>query len=143
MRMAAYLRGQIARLANVNPETLRYYENEGLIPRPERSESGYRLYSEDTLERLAFIRNAKACGFKAKEIRKALAKSEEGTGTAEPSWGVAAFLGAIDGKLAALDAEIAEREKTKAMLIGLKANLESADRHPDVDSTLRILRMDR
>lgn len=43
--MTGYLRGQIAKMANVNIETLRYYENHGLIPAPMRSESGYRMYS--------------------------------------------------------------------------------------------------
>nr|WP_245238050.1 MerR family transcriptional regulator [Paenibacillus etheri] len=53
-------------------ETLRYYEELGLISTPIRSESGYRLYSEAALSRLTFIHNAKRCGFTLKEIKKAL-----------------------------------------------------------------------
>ena len=75
--MTSYLRGQIAKMANVNIETIRYYENCGLIPPPTRTASGYRLYSEEAMDRLSFIRNAKRCGFKLKEIHKALTHSGE------------------------------------------------------------------
>ncbi|MNP69525.1 Mercuric resistance operon regulatory protein [compost metagenome] len=70
--MTEYLRGQMAKMANVNMETLRYYEELGLISTPLRSEAGYRLYSEEALSRLTFIHNAKRCGFTLKEIKKAL-----------------------------------------------------------------------
>lgn len=66
----------MAKMANVNMETLRYYEELGLISTPLRSEAGYRLYSEEALSRLTFIHNAKLCGFTLKEIKKALLKSE-------------------------------------------------------------------
>jgi DNA-binding transcriptional MerR regulator len=66
----------MAKMANVNMETLRYYEELGLIRSPLRSEAGYRLYSEEALNRLTFIHNAKGCGFTLKEIKKALLKSE-------------------------------------------------------------------
>jgi DNA-binding transcriptional MerR regulator len=69
--MTGYLRGQIAKLANINIETLRYYEELGLLSLPQRSESGYRLYSEEVLDRLVFIQNAKSYGFTLKEIQKA------------------------------------------------------------------------
>jgi hypothetical protein len=70
LRISGYLRGEIAKMANVNIETLRYYENYSLIPSPIRSDSGYRLYSEEILSRLTFIKNAKFCGFSLKEIKK-------------------------------------------------------------------------
>jgi DNA-binding transcriptional MerR regulator len=134
-RNEGYLRGELAKLANVNAETLRYYEQQGIIPAPVRTEAGYRLYPEETLSRLAFVRNAKSCGFTLKEIKKALA------GQAAGKLDVAAFVAAIDGKTAALNEEIASRERMKARLAALRANLEAAQRHPEVESTLRILRI--
>lgn len=68
--MEYYLRGQIAKMANINVETLRYYEKNKLIPAPIRSEKGYRLYSEDVLNILAFIKGAKNAGFTLEQIRK-------------------------------------------------------------------------
>ena len=134
--MKGYLRGQIANMANVNIETLRYYENNGLIPSPTRSESGYRLYSEEVLTRLAFIKNAKFCGFTLKEIKKALTKSED------ISISVADFIAVIDRKIDSINREIASRENTKAMLSGLKSNLQATDKLPEVQAVLQILNME-
>jgi MerR family mercuric resistance operon transcriptional regulator len=58
--------GQLAKQANVNLETIRYYERRGLIPEPPRSVSGYRQYSADDLQRTRFIKRAQALGFSLK-----------------------------------------------------------------------------
>lgn len=68
--MEYYLRGEIAKIANINVETLRYYEKNQLIPIPKRTENGYRLYSKDILTILAFIKSAKSAGFTLEQIRK-------------------------------------------------------------------------
>lgn len=60
--MEYYLRGEIAKMADINVETLRYYEKNKLIPIPRRTENGYRLYSKDILIILAFIKSAKSAG---------------------------------------------------------------------------------
>ena len=65
--------GQLARDAHVNRETVRYYERRRLLSRPYRSLSGYRVFSEDALRRLRFIRHAKVLGFSLNEIRELLA----------------------------------------------------------------------
>lgn len=67
--MADYLRSQIAKMAGVSIETLRYYEKRGLIL-PERTGNGYRTYREAILDRLNFIKRAKEAGFTLEEIRK-------------------------------------------------------------------------
>jgi Hg(II)-responsive transcriptional regulator len=64
--------GQLARTAGVNVETVRYYERRGLMPTPARRESGYRLYCNDDLERMRFIRRAKELGFTLREIEELL-----------------------------------------------------------------------
>ncbi|WP_379127165.1 MerR family transcriptional regulator [Paenibacillus sp. sgz500958] len=133
--MAPYLRGQIARAAGVNIETLRYYEKHGLLPAPSRTDSGYRLYSEEALQRMEFIQNAKRCGFTLKEIKKALIKACDG------NIGIDDFIAVIDRKVISIDLEIAKKEKTKAMLADLKRNLQAADRHPGVQEVLQVLNM--
>lgn len=64
--------GQLAKKANVNVETIRYYERRGLIPEPLRSESGYRRYSQDSIARIQFIKRAKELGFSLKEVSELL-----------------------------------------------------------------------
>lgn len=63
---------KLAKKANVNKETIRYYERRGLIPKPPRTESGYRQYSEETVSRLRFIRHAQELGFSLKETLELL-----------------------------------------------------------------------
>ncbi|MGH7966196.1 MAG: MerR family transcriptional regulator, partial [Candidatus Binatia bacterium] len=64
--------GDVAKQANVHSETLRYYERRGLLARPLRSMSNYRLYPDDTVRRLRFIKHAQALGFSLKEIKELL-----------------------------------------------------------------------
>jgi len=64
--------GKAAAQANVTPDTLRYYEREGLIEPATKTEAGYRLYDHEQVERLQFIKQAQECGFTLGEIRKLL-----------------------------------------------------------------------
>ncbi len=65
--------GRLARLGGVNLETIRYYEREGLLPKPPRTEAGYRLFPSETARRLRFIKRAQELGFSLGEIRELLA----------------------------------------------------------------------
>ncbi len=67
-----YRSGNISKLCNVNKETLRYYERKGLIHEPVRSDAGYRLYPEDTINRIMFIKRIQELGFTLSEIDKLL-----------------------------------------------------------------------
>ena len=62
--------GELARHAEVNIQTLRFYEREGLLPAPLRSGSGYRIYEISDLERVRFIRNCQGLGFTLREIQQ-------------------------------------------------------------------------
>jgi DNA-binding transcriptional MerR regulator len=64
---------EVSRKLGVNPQTLYFYERIGLIPSPNRTESGYRLYADKDLERLTFISRAKALGLTLEEIGEILA----------------------------------------------------------------------
>ena len=63
-------RGQLAAAAQVNSETLRYYERRGLIPAPPRSAGNYRRYPAETVQRVRFIKQAQDLGFSLEEIRE-------------------------------------------------------------------------
>jgi MerR family transcriptional regulator, Zn(II)-responsive regulator of zntA len=64
--------GKIASAVSVSPDTLRYYEREGLLGPAAKSKSGYRLYDQDTVRRVRFIKQAQNCGFTLTEIRALL-----------------------------------------------------------------------
>lgn len=61
--------GELSRRAGVKVPTIRYYEQMGLMPEPERSEGNQRRYSRQQLERLSFIRHARDLGFTIEAIR--------------------------------------------------------------------------
>ena len=60
--------GKLAKQGGVNVQTVRYYERRKLLPPTSRMPSGYRLYGDEALRRLRFIRNAQALGFTLREI---------------------------------------------------------------------------
>ena len=60
--------GELAKKTGCQVVTIRYYEKEGLLPEPERSEGNYRLYSEADIERLRFIRHCRHHDMKLAEI---------------------------------------------------------------------------
>lgn len=66
-------RSKLAQKAGVHAETIRYYEQQGLLPPPRRTAAGYRLYTETDVARLRFIKRAQELGFSLKEIEELLA----------------------------------------------------------------------
>lgn len=65
--------GELAKKAGCQVETVRYYEREGLLPEPARTEGNYRVYSQNHLERLVFIRNCRTLDMTLEEIQRLLA----------------------------------------------------------------------
>ncbi len=70
--------GELARRTGVNPKTIRYYEEAGVLPPAARSPSRYRQYGDADVERLEFIRNARALGVTLDEIKEVLAFRDRG-----------------------------------------------------------------
>lgn len=70
--------GDVAKLSGIGIEALRFYEKSGLLEHPARTESGYRMYGRDVLERLAFIKQAQTLGFSLEEIRRIVADARAG-----------------------------------------------------------------
>jgi len=64
--------GNLAEMAGVNTETIRYYENKGLLPKAGKNKSGYRIYDQNSLSQLKFIKTAQNIGFSLKEIQDLL-----------------------------------------------------------------------
>jgi DNA-binding transcriptional MerR regulator len=70
--------GEVSRLSGIGIEALRFYEKSGLLDRPGRTYSGYRLYDESVLERLAFIKQAQVLGFTLDEIKQLISHKRAG-----------------------------------------------------------------
>lgn len=62
--------GKLAELAGLEVQTIRYYESLGLLPEPDRTESGYRQYQVSYLDNLRFIKNLQDLEFRLEEIRE-------------------------------------------------------------------------
>jgi DNA-binding transcriptional MerR regulator len=107
------LAGDVAKALGVGVQTLHYYEREGLIPPPARSKSGYRLFTPDLVERVAFIRKAQTLGLPLAEIRDILSLAEQG---ASPCGRVQRSLAA---KLAEVDRRLEELQAFRRDLAGL------------------------
>ena len=67
--MASHAIGRASALSGVKVTTIRYYEQIGLVPAPDRRESGRRTYDDDDVARLSFIKHARALGFEIDSIR--------------------------------------------------------------------------
>lgn len=69
---------KLADEVGTSSDTVRYYERIGLLPAPERSPAGYRLYGDDAVERVRFIKRAKRLGLRLEEVGELLAIRERG-----------------------------------------------------------------
>jgi MerR family transcriptional regulator, copper efflux regulator len=70
--------GEVSRQTGIGIETLRFYEKSGLLDKPARTYSGYRMYSTDVLDRLSFIKQAQVLGFSLDEIKKLIDEARGG-----------------------------------------------------------------
>lgn len=97
--------GRVAKAAGVGVETVRFYERRGLISRPRRPQNGFRSYDADAVERLQFIRQAKALGFSLKEVKALLElRTRMDEGCTKSGAIAEAKLAEFDEKIAALKA---------------------------------------
>ncbi len=113
--------GELAQRVGVNPKTVRYYEGIGLLPRPARLPSGYREYSDDDVDRLAFIKGARRLGLSLTEISEVLAFRERAERPCDY------VLGVLQRQVRDLDRRMAEMAQLRNELVSLQAK---ADRLP-------------
>lgn len=107
--------GQVARKADVNIQTIRYYERVGLIPKAHRRESGYRQFSTDDILRIQFIKHAQAAGFLLKEIKELLVLRVDSQTTCDDVREL------TESKIAEINEKIQNMQKMKQTLESLTA----------------------
>lgn len=93
--------GGLAKAADVNVETIRFYQRKGLMPEPDRPTGGIRRYGEQELSRVGFIKSAQRLGFSLDEIGDLL-KLEDGSSCAQARQKAQAKLADVRAKLADL-----------------------------------------
>lgn len=111
--------GEIAKELGISPKTIRWYEAQGLIAEPERTESGYRSYSVESIERLKFIRKAFAFGFSSKEIKDILELRAHGAAPCD------LVIDLIGGKISAVQQQIKDLQQLERELSGLRRQWKS------------------
>lgn len=110
--------GELAERTRFTPDTIRYYETIGVMPEPARTSGGQRLYTEDDLERLRFVRQAQTLGLTLEEIAEILLLVDEGVEPCEH----------VEARLRERMAEVEERIEE---LAGLRRRLKTALRHAE------------
>ncbi|MEV4351135.1 MerR family transcriptional regulator [Actinoplanes sp. NPDC049596] len=109
--MSGLRSGQVADAAGVNRQTLRYYERRGLLPEPERSLGGHRLYPAETVTVLKVIKAAQRLGFTLDEVADLLASGGHRHGRPD-----AGLRERATAKLAEVEAKIADLQVIAATL---------------------------
>ena len=111
MGAARYAIGDLARRTGTKVETIRWYERDGIMPAPARTEGGRRLYTGEHADRLAFIRHARELGFSLDDVRALLGLADQpGHPCAEADAIARRHLDAVRTRIArlqALEAELA------------------------------------
>ncbi|MCH7686227.1 MAG: heavy metal-responsive transcriptional regulator [Planctomycetes bacterium] len=105
--------GQVAQRAEVGIETIRFYEREGVLAKPDRSASGYRLFDEDVIDRLRFIGRAKELGFTLKEIKELLSLK------LDPATSCADVKGRAEAKIADIEIKVRTLQRMQKALVKL------------------------
>lgn len=104
---------ELADRCQVNLQTVRYYERQGLLPEPPRTASGYRTFPPESVVRVHFIKRAQALGFTLREIQELLALR------VDPKTTCADVRRRAEAKIAAIEAKIKTLEAIKAGLMQL------------------------
>lgn len=104
--------GKLSEATGVKVPTIRYYEQIGLLPEPERSAGNQRLYGRRAQERLAFIRHSRDLGFPLEAIRELLSLSDDPDHPCDAADAIAKRqLRAVNARIARLEALRAELER--------------------------------
>lgn len=111
--------GRVAAEAGVNVQTLRFYERKGIVPPPERTDGGYRLYPEDTISLVRFVKRAQTLGFTLSEIQELLELRDN------PHRSCRRVKEVAEAKLDEVEEKLADLRRLKKALRGLAQSCDS------------------
>lgn len=123
----------LARRTGVDPETIRYYEKQGLLPCPARKDNGYRDYGDTHLERLAFIRHCRALDMPLADVRHLLGFLDQ------PAGGCLDVEALVDAQLSHVRARLASMLALEKQLLQLRSRCNGGHQGSDGQPQCGIL----
>lgn len=111
--------GELAKLTGCQSETVRFYEQKGLLPPPLRSQANYRMYDASHAERLHFIRRCRSLGMSLNEVETLLGYQDQ------PERSCSGVDALVDHQLSEIDRQILELTRLRTELSSLRARCDS------------------
>ena len=113
--------GEVADLSGTTTKTMRFYEDQGLLPAADRTSGGYRVYTQDVVSRLDFIRRGRTAGLTLAQIRQVLDIRDAGGAPCEHVKDL------LTHRLAALDRQIADLQTLRETVAALRESAAIVD----------------
>lgn len=110
--MEGMTRGELAKRTGLSMATIRYYEDSGILPAPKRVANGYRIYTDDYLVKIKFIKDAKSLGYSLKEIQEVLQMLSQ-------DMEAETLRGLVLNKIDEIDERIKTLRSVQTLLVGL------------------------
>lgn len=113
--------GQLADVTGVSTKAIRYYEQIGVLPEPERESNGYRIYNKGAADRLSFIQDSQTAGLSLLEIQMILDLRNGGDNTCNH------VIGTLQSHVDQVERQMSELIRTRKRLLNLIKRAESLD----------------
>ena len=113
--------GQLAERTGLSTKTIRYYENIGVLPDPDRAPNGYRSYEPDVADRIGFIQDAQSAGLSLVEIQMILDLRDSGEATCGH------VIDSLEMQLAEVDRQMEDLQRTRSRLTEIIGRARSLD----------------
>ncbi len=122
--------GELATATGVTAKTLRFYEQQHLLPPPERTASGYRVYRAEAIGRVAFVKGAQAAGLTLRQIAEVLAVRDTGQAPCEH------VSRHVNDRLADVEERLRDLLTTRRQLVELRDRLSALNRSDCTSDTI-------
>lgn len=113
--------GQLAERTGVSTKAIRYYEDIGVLPAPERAANGYRTYNAAMAERISFIQDAQSAGMSLTEIQLILDLRDSGESTCGH------VIGTLEMRLGEVDRQMEDLQRTRQRIDDILARARALD----------------
>jgi DNA-binding transcriptional MerR regulator len=124
--------GELAKMTGITPSRIRFYEAEGLLPRPSRQGNGYRIYSEQAANLLKIIDNAQRTGFSLEQIRRFLPQSQK-------QWDHEGLIQSLNTRIAEIETMQKQLEENKQALLSLADSITNRPDEMSCDDNIQRL----
>lgn len=124
--------GELAKMTGITSSRIRFYEAEGLLPRPSRQGNGYRTYSEQAANLLKIIDNAQRTGFSLEQIRRFLPQPQK-------QWDHEGLIQSLNTRIAEIETMQKQLEENKQALLSLAASITNRPDEMSCDDNMQRL----